>query len=178
MLRRATADVAVVIDPNSRGFAPKRNAKILVLYGGGYHEDIGVDLALRLAQASAATITLVGPADGAEEAHQLADRAARAYGDTGVWTIPAPAPVEEPGKALVQQARDADLVVLGVGDEWVRNKESLGGLREAVAARTSAPLLIVRRHGQRGRLRRPREWLVDSDELDLTAADPVAERLA
>ena len=177
VLRRATADVAVVVDPNNQGLGLRRNANILVPYGGGYHEDIGVELALRLAQASGATITLIGPVDGAEEAHKLADRAARAYGDTGVWTIPAPVPAEEPGKALVDRARGADLVVLGMGDEWVRNQDTLGGLREAVAARTSAPLLIVRRHGQKGRLRRQREWIVDTGELDLRTADVAADRL-
>ncbi|MDQ1396893.1 MAG: hypothetical protein QOG64_2152, partial [Acidimicrobiaceae bacterium] len=177
VLRKATCDVAVVIDPNGQGLALGRNANILVPYGGGFHEDIGVDLALRLAQASGATITLIGPAAGAEEAHSLAARAAQAYGDTGVWTIPAPVPADDPGGALLERAQDADLVVLGVGDEWVHNKDSLGGLREAVAARTSAPLLVVRRHGQRGRLRKQREWIVDTGELDLTSGDPVAERM-
>ena len=71
-----------------------KDATILVPYGGGFHEYIGVELALRLAQASGATITLIGPAAGAEEAHQLAARAGQAYGDTGVWTIPAPVPAE------------------------------------------------------------------------------------
>jgi len=168
----------VVVDPNNTGLGLHRDASIVVPYGGGYHEDIGVDLALRLAQASGATITLLGPTDGAEAAHTLADRAAQAYGDTGVWTIPAPVPVEDPSRAVVERAKDADLVVLGVGDDWVRNQNSLGGLRDAVAARTSAPLLIVRRHGQKGRLRKPREWIVDTGEIDLTGRDAVAEHLA
>jgi hypothetical protein len=59
----------------------------------------------------------------------------------------------------LEHARRADLVVLGLGDEWARNKESLGGLREAVAARTPVPTILVRRHGQRSRLRRAREWI-------------------
>lgn len=59
--------------------------------------------------------------------------------------------------------RRADLVVLGVGDEWARNKESLGGLREAVAARTLAPILLVRRHGRTSLLRRPREWIAEGE---------------
>jgi nucleotide-binding universal stress UspA family protein len=178
VLRNATTDVAVVVDPAGRGIALERGSRILVPYGGGFHEDVGLDLALRLAAASAGTLTLFGPADEEDAALELADRAARAYSETGVWTVPVPAD-DEPGVALVAQAREADLVVLGVGDEWVRNKDSLGGLREAVAARAAAPLLIVRRHGQKGGLRRPKEWIVDTGETEAlsSAKDDVARHL-
>jgi Kef-type K+ transport system membrane component KefB/nucleotide-binding universal stress UspA family protein len=185
VLRDATTDVAVLVDPAGRGTALDRGAKVLVPYGGGYHEDVGLELALRLADASGGSVTLFGPAEGENDARELADRAARAYEETGVWTVPI-STTGEPSAALVEQLDDADLVVLGVGDEWVRNKQSLGGLRESIAARSTAPLLIVRRHGQKGRLRRQREWIVDTGEMralsgkgdvvDLTD-DPVANDL-
>jgi nucleotide-binding universal stress UspA family protein len=184
VLRDATTDVAVVIDPGGRGTSLPRGARVLVPYGGGYHEDVGLDLALRLAEASAGSVTLFGPADGEKEARELGDRAARAYEETGVWTVPM-ATTGEPGAALVQQLEAADLVVLGVGDEWVRNKQSLGGLRASIAARASVPLLIVRRHGQKGRLRRQREWIVDTGEVEaittkgdiMRGVDPIAQDL-
>ena len=159
VLRKAACDVAVVVDPAGTGIALKRDAKILVPHGGGYHEDVGLDLALRLAHASGATVTLVGP-DGEEEGHELAARAAGAYESTGVWTTPMPAAPDDSGGFLIERGREADLVVLGVGDDWAKDQRSLGGLRDAVAARTPAPLIIVRRHGQK-RMRRPREWIVD-----------------
>lgn len=159
VLRRAKADVAVVVDPANTGVAIPKGGEILVPFGGGFHEDVGYDLALRLADAADASVTLVGPSDsGAPE--ELGERAARAYEDKGVWATPVTVGAEagEAASALVSHARDADLVVLGVGDEWARDKRSLGGLREAVAARSSAPILLVRRHGQT-RLRKPREWI-------------------
>src|SRR4051812_16309605 len=84
----------------------------------------------------------------------------------------------DPGLALVEQAKQADLVVLGVGDTWIRDTGSLGGLREAVAARSTAPLIIVRRHGQ-SRLRRQREWIVDvtSEDERVDTEDPLASHL-
>ena len=169
VLREATTDVAVVVDPAHTGVPLKRGANILVPHGGGFHEDVGLDLALRLAHASGATVTLLGP-DGEESGHETAARAANAYENTGVWTTPMSVASDDTGGFLIARAKDADLVVLGVGDAWVRDKGSLGGLREAVAARTSAPLLIVRRHGQ-SRLRRPKEWIVDV-RVDGAPPDP------
>jgi Kef-type K+ transport system membrane component KefB/nucleotide-binding universal stress UspA family protein len=163
VLRAANADVAVLVDPAQRGIHLPKGARILVPWGGGFHEDVGIDLALRLAQASGATIELLGGGDEAR-AHDLAERAAEAYEGTGVWA--APVPVEgDVLAALIERSADVDLVVLGVSDTWIHDQHSLGELREALAARAMAPLLIVRRHGQRGRrgpnrwLRRQREWI-------------------
>ena len=158
VLRRAKADVAVVVDPAGGGLAIPKGGRIVVPYGGGYHEDVGYDLAVRLADASDASdasVTLVGP-EGVGEA------AARAYEDAGVWATPVPVhDSHDPGDAVVSAASEADLVVLGVGDDWGRDQESLGGLRERVAARSTAPILLVRRHGQKRGLvgRKPREWI-------------------
>src|SRR5204863_8596265 len=87
VLRRAAADVAVLIDPGQRGLQLKKGATIVVPWGGGFHEVVGLDLALRLAEASGATVTLLGPRDDAG-AHDVAEAAARAYENTGVWATP------------------------------------------------------------------------------------------
>jgi nucleotide-binding universal stress UspA family protein len=139
-----------------------------VPYGGGFHEDVGVDLAARLGEASGATITLLG-AGGEDDARGLGEKAASVYESTGVWTEPLP--VEGDLLAAVdRQARDADLVVLGVSDKWVEDKHSLGTLRDAVLARAAAPLLVVRRHGQRQRrLRGQREWMDEHDSGQVPA---------
>jgi nucleotide-binding universal stress UspA family protein len=175
VLRSAKADVAVLVDPAGQGLVLRKGARIAVPHGGGFHEDVGLDLALRLAEASGAEVTLVGPADE-KGAQELAERAAQAYEGTGVWTIAAPVEGDVHGR-LVEEANQADLVVMGVSDEWVRDQHSLGELRDSVAARASAPLLIVRRHGQRGQrgpsrwLRRQREW------MDEAPSDEAAEAL-
>jgi Kef-type K+ transport system membrane component KefB/nucleotide-binding universal stress UspA family protein len=155
VMRRAKADVAVVVDPAGTGLAIPKGGRIVVPYGGGYHEDVGYDLAVRLAHSSDASVTLVGR-DGVGEA------AARAYEDAGVWATPVPVhDSHDPGDAVVSAASEADLVVLGVGDDWGRDQESLGGLRERVAARSTAPILLVRRHGQKRGLvgRKQQDWI-------------------
>ena len=167
VMRKAKADVAVMVDPAGTGLAIPKDGEIVVPYGGGFHEDVGYELALRLADASDASVTLVGPG-GAERGGRtidLGERAAQAYEDQGVWTTPVTVAGDagDAADAVVEHARDADLVVLGVGDDWARDKRSLGGLREMVAARSMAPILLVRRHGQK-RTRRSREWIVDTGE--------------
>jgi len=81
-----------------------------------------------------------------------------------------------PEQELVDQGGNADLVVLGVGDRWSAEDTSLGGLRHAVAARTSAPTLIVRRAGKSSRRQRQEEWIVGPGRGEVTetnAADRV-----
>jgi Kef-type K+ transport system membrane component KefB/nucleotide-binding universal stress UspA family protein len=168
VLRRADGDVAVLVDPARRGLRLSRGSHIVVPYGGGFHEDVGVDLAARLGEASGATITLLGTG-GEDEARELAEKAASVYESSGVWTEALP--VEGDLLAAVdRQARDADLVVLGVSDKWVEDKHTLGALRDAVLARAAAPLLVVRRHGQRPRrLRGQREWMEEHDSGQVPA---------
>jgi Kef-type K+ transport system membrane component KefB/nucleotide-binding universal stress UspA family protein len=180
VLRRAETDVAVLIDPARQGLSLKRGAEIAVPYGGGFHEEAGLDLALRLAEATGSTIKLVGRDDGEGAAHDLGERAAQAYEATGVWTVAAPVEGDVSDR-LVEEAEEADLVVMGVSDKWVRDQHSLGELRESVAARASAPVLVVRRAGQPGQrgpsrwLRRQREWLDEDNEPSV--ADEAVEAL-
>ena len=163
VLRDTKADVAVFVDAAGRGLELADGAEIVVPHGGGYHEDVGIELALRLAAgARDATVTLLGPPD-ADGSRQLTDRVADAYERTGVWTRPA-AITGDIGSALLERARTADLLVLGVSDEWIRDQESLGALRGAIAEQVAAPLFIVRRYGRAGAgrwLRRQREWMPD-----------------
>jgi Kef-type K+ transport system membrane component KefB len=158
VLRRAEADVAVLVDPGRRGLGLRRGSRIVVPYGGGFHESVGLDLAARLGEATGAAITLLGSA-GTESGRELAAHAAAVHESTGVWAEPLP--VEGDLLAAVErQASDADLVVLGVSDKWVDEQHTLGPHRDAVLARAAAPFLVVRRHGQRPkRLRRTREWM-------------------
>jgi len=180
VLRNAGSDVAVLIDPNHQGVGLKRDAEIAVPFGGGFHEEAALDLALRLAEASSAHVKLVGRDDGEGAAHDLSERAAQAYETTGVWTVAAPVAGDVTDR-LVEEANEADLVVMGVSDKWVKDQDSLGALRESVAARGSAPVLVVRRAGQPGQrgpsrwLRRQREWL--DEDVDQSASDEAVEAL-
>jgi nucleotide-binding universal stress UspA family protein len=143
VLRKAPADVAVLVDPGGHGTSPRRGEEILVPYGGGSHDDIGLEFALRLARTHGANVHLLG-ADDTDRAESLATVAAAAYERSHVWTS-ATSTSGDLADAVVDGARSADLVVLGVGDTWAEDAESLGELQDAVAARTGTPLLLVRR---------------------------------
>ncbi len=152
VLRDAEADVAVLVDPHGpRQLRFGDGARVLVPYGGGFHEEAGFDLALRLAAGTGTQVTLLVPADEAEEAEE---RAAQAHQNSGVELEP----VRVDGdvtEALFERAADFDLLVLGVGDRWMTRQETLATVREEVMEKAGTPYLVVRRHGAAlGRLRR------------------------
>jgi nucleotide-binding universal stress UspA family protein len=155
ILRDAQADVVVSVDPRRRGMSPTPGGQVLVPYGGGFHEEVARDLAVRIAGSTGAQVRLVADAH-VDRAHDLAVAAADAYEQGGVW---ATADVTEGDVAqhLLAAARDADLVVLGLADTWAEDQDSFGPVRELLAARVPTPMLLVRRAGQQQR-RGPRRW--------------------
>ena len=178
VLRDAEADVAVFVDPAGAGVSLGSDDEVLVPYGAGFHEEVALDLGLRLAKEHGASVRILGTGGSAsgDEAHELASVAAEAYKRTGVWTTAA-AEGEDVVGAAIEGAKQAGVVVLGVSDEWAHEKQSLGRLREAVATRSSAPILLVRRHAQPRRrwLGRGKEWMTTSGDIDLRGLEDIAE---
>jgi nucleotide-binding universal stress UspA family protein len=181
VLREAPTDVAVLVDPAGRGIALAKGSQVLVPYGHGFHEAAGLDLALRLARTSGASVQLLGGGDD-DGSHDLAGVAADAFERSGVWTT-AEAVTGDVVGSVLDASRSADLVVLAVSETWAdEDKASLGRLRDMVAGASTTPLLIVRRHGQAPR-RGPRrwfsrrgEWMEDaSGEIDLREVADAAE---
>ncbi|MGH2685884.1 MAG: cation:proton antiporter, partial [Actinomycetota bacterium] len=171
VVEHADADVAIVVDPTGHGTMLGKGAEIVVPFGGGYHESAGLDLAMRLAQSSGAQLQLVGSTDAS---HDLGETAARTYERIGVWTTAVPS--DDVAAALLERSRTADMVVLGVSDDWAHDRRTMGEVRETIAVRSTKPLMIVRRHGQR-RTRGPRrwlqgqrEWIEDSGEIPAVVA--------
>jgi hypothetical protein len=141
VLRHADTDIAVLVDPHGRGTSPRKGSEIVVPYGGGFHEDVGLELALRLARTHGATVHLIGT-ERDDTSHELASKAAAAFERSGVWTT-ASVTAGDLGDAAIEAA--ADLLVLGLGDDWAADATSLGDLHELVAARSATPVLLVRR---------------------------------
>ncbi len=168
VLRDAEADVAVLVVPSDRRnvVALPDGARIIVPYGGGFHEDAGLDLALRLAASANAEVTLIGPASPEGES-ELAEQAANAYERSGVWTKPL-AVEGDVAEAVTRRARNNDFLVMGVSDHWADNQESIGDIRQELVERAATPFLLVRRHGRSRNVlrrwlarlaRRPQEWM-------------------
>jgi Kef-type K+ transport system membrane component KefB/nucleotide-binding universal stress UspA family protein len=173
VLQDADADVAILIDPANRGTSPRPGSDILVPYGGGFHESTGLDLARRIARTHGARVRLLTDADTArtEEVTRLAGQAIDSGVETSISTTPG-----DIVQATIEGSRNADLVVMGVSDEWAENRVGLGRLRELVASHSRTPMLVVRRHGQH-RLRGPRRWFGRRTEwMEDAATTPAKER--
>jgi Kef-type K+ transport system membrane component KefB/nucleotide-binding universal stress UspA family protein len=164
VLRDARADVAVLVDPEGpRPLGLRDGGRILVPYAGTFHEQVGLDLALRLARTTGAGLTLLVSEDA-----QAEERATEAEAGTDfpMERVPVRGDVTE---ALFERASDFDLLVLGVGDRWMTQQETLASVREEVMERAGTPYLLVRRFGGRrdtirrrwAQLRRAPSVLVD-----------------
>ena len=150
VLRDARADVAVLVDPEGpRPLGLRDGGRILVPYAGSFHEQVGLDLALRLARTTGASITLLVSEDG--EADERATEAEEGT-DFPIERVRVQGDVTE---ALFERASDFNLLVLGVSDRWMTQEETLASVREEVMEKSGTPYLLVRRFGgRRDRLRR------------------------
>lgn len=150
VISRATCDVGVLVD---RGHAEWR--RILVPYVGSEHDERAMDLARRIAAASTAELTVlaVEPANSmtspswtAAWRERVTDAGTQPYGER-----PTQSPKllrvrsASPRDALVEEARHGyDLVVLGVSRVWGTEPTLFSMRHEAIAAASSASLLVVR----------------------------------
>ena len=119
---------------------------------------------------------MLGPSGNSDDlVHSLA---ADTYERTGVWTTPVPLDGDI-AKALETHTADADLVVMGLGDSWLRTRGP-SEIRHTIMERMRTPLLIVRRHVRRSqrlghlvrRSRTPSEWM--SAVSDVSSPEGVA----
>jgi Kef-type K+ transport system membrane component KefB/nucleotide-binding universal stress UspA family protein len=162
ILRNTKTDVAVLATPPGRRLQLAEGSKIAVPYAMGIHEQAALDAAVRLATHTSGEIQLLGPSGSGDLVHSLA---AETYERSGVWTTPVPLDGDI-AKALEEHTADADLVVMGLSDTWLR-KRGPSEIRHAIMERLETPLLIVRRHMRRServgllvrRTRKPAEWM-------------------
>ncbi len=160
VLTGSDTDVAIYVDRRAfaRGTtaddaaadaAPPRN--ILVPYLGSKHDRLAMELAGRMARRAKVSVTVLHVvAPGRQTASGDAKAATdRVFNDPGQ-----PMPVtmrvlehDSPVDAVIEQARDFDLVVIGVAEEWGLESHLLGFRAERVAREVRCSLLIVRAHG-------------------------------
>jgi DNA-binding SARP family transcriptional activator len=149
LLQAAPCDVALLAGSAS----PLGSGPVLVLFAGADHDWAAVELGAWIARSQEAPLRLAGPREDDRDASRLLATASIAL--QRVFGVVAEPMLLEPGPdAVVQAARDAAVVVLGLSDRW--RKEGLGTVRLALACETETPTLLVRRGLRPGGLA-PRE---------------------
>ena len=151
VLAAAPCDVGVLIGRDQQlGPGP-----VLVPFGGGEHDWTAIELGAWLAGALEVPLRLAGPRETGRDASRLLASASlatqRAFGVTAQPLLVEPGPT-----GIVSAAADAALVVVGLSDRWQR--DGLGPVRGALAARACPPVLLARSGLRPGGLA-PRESL-------------------
>jgi nucleotide-binding universal stress UspA family protein len=147
VLQQCEADVAIFVD---RGFRTAR--RILVAYLGSTHDHLALDLAARMARSIDAQVTVLHVVQPlrAGKAHSTAARDAvkRAFRDPTGQDTPVTFRViedESPVGVVLHQAQNADLVIIGVAEEWGLESHLFGWRAQRIARDCPSSLLIVRK---------------------------------
>jgi hypothetical protein len=140
VLDRAPCDVAVLVGGGAIDAGP-----IVTPFGGVEHDWPAIELSAWLAQSLGVTLRLLGtkadPVAGRRDASRLLARASLLVQQVvGTMTEPVLVPAGEDG--IIEGARGARLLVVGLSDRW--RTEGVGPARVAVAAGSEAPTLFVR----------------------------------
>jgi DNA-binding SARP family transcriptional activator len=141
ILERAPCDVAVLV-----GAGDLAAGRIVTPFGGAEHDWSAIEVAAWIAASLGTTLRLLGteadPALGRRDASRLLARASLLVQQMiGIVTEPVLVRAGEEG--VLEGARDARLLVVGLSDRW--RTEGIGPARLAVAARAGVPTLFVRR---------------------------------
>ncbi|MGB7156853.1 MAG: cation:proton antiporter [Tepidisphaeraceae bacterium] len=143
------SDVAIFVDRQFTGAK-----KILVPYLGGTHDRLALELADRMARNAGAAVTVlhVVPPKRHDEAAALGAKTEveKTFAEAGKAAAIAFKVIEHysPVTAVLDEAKDADLIVIGVSEEWGLESQLLGWRPQRIADESPTSLLIVRKFGQ------------------------------
>jgi DNA-binding SARP family transcriptional activator len=146
LLRSATCDVALTFP----GVGPPSGNAVLVPFGGGDHDWAALELGAQLARLRDAPLVLAGaaPDRGADASPMLAAASLILQRTLGV--TPEPALIRAGALGVLDRARDAGLIVLGVSVQY--RTEGLGDVRETIVREAGVPTVAVRRGARPGLL--------------------------
>jgi DNA-binding SARP family transcriptional activator len=145
VLERAPCDVGVLVARGDALRAVGPDRPVIVPFGGAEHEWAAMEIGAWLARAGEAPLKLVGtisdPQAGRRDASRLLATASlvlqQAAGVTAEPMLVRPGP-----EGVVEAARGAGLIALGLPDRW--RQQGLEGARMAVATGALSPVLLVR----------------------------------
>ncbi len=146
VLTGSDSDVAIFVD---RGESLPRT--ILVPFLGSKHDQLALEMAGRLSRNTSARVTVLHVTPPGRDGHNAGPKAAaeRVFNDP---TQPTPLTFrtiesDSPVNTVIEQAREFELVMIGVAEEWGLESQMLGFRAERVASEVACSLLIVRKHG-------------------------------
>lgn len=145
----APADVAIFVH---RKFTEPK--KILVPYLGGMHDRLALELAERMARHADVKVTVLHVVAPQRQHNATALGARNTVKET--FTEPDEASAvhfkvvehDSPVAAVLDEAKEADLVVIGVSEEWGLESQLLGWRPQRIADESPSSLLIVRKSAQ------------------------------
>jgi hypothetical protein len=159
VLQKAPCDVAVLVE---REGIPTIDADhpVFVPFGGADHDWAALELAAWIASVRGAPLKLLGAShngaggDGGGESRDASRLIANAsLVVQQLAGIPAEPVLVGSGQEVVEAARGAGLLVVGLSDRW--REEGLGLVRSEIAKQAPAPTLFVRRGRRPGALAPP-----------------------
>lgn len=148
ILSMAPVDVAVFVD---RG--RERLESILVPYAANTHDDLALELALRLlVNSDLRTLTVLRVVQEAEASSELShefrtvmQQLPKVVRDRiDLQTIEAPEPIQ----AVVEASETVDLTIAGTSRTWGIERQTLGRYTDELAIECRSSLLITRRYSQ------------------------------
>ncbi len=155
LLRRAPSDVALLVAREGDRVLPGPEAAVLVPFGGADHDWAALELGAWISTATGAPLRMLGAAGkgdgGGDSTRTLANASLMLQKFAGVHAEPV---VGSGGAEIVETARGAGLLLIGLSERW--RQEGLGETRREIAHAAPAPILFVRRGLRTGALA-PRE---------------------
>ncbi|HBB30293.1 MAG TPA: sodium:proton antiporter [Cyanobacteria bacterium UBA8803] len=148
ILSSAPVDVAVFVD---RG--RERIEKMLVAYSANTHDDLGMELALRLlVNDERRSLRVLQVVQGQEAPRELsyefrtlmAQLPAEVRDRLHLQILEAPEPIQ----AVVKASEDVDLTIAGTSRAWGIERQTLGRYTDQLAMECRSSLLITRRYSQ------------------------------
>ena len=146
VINHVQADLAVLKD---RGFEEMN--EILIPWGGGLHAQLGLEIALRVARTTGATVNLLRvvreDVDTEQEKAALAETVSDLVGDDAEvqYLVQKAESVTEGIDATTAQT-DYDFVIIGASREWSLRQVLFGSIPDVVADRADCSVLMVRRY--------------------------------
>ncbi len=154
VLTGSDSDVAIFVDRSVGHTSAAAPRNILVPYLGSKHDRLALEMAGRISRHSKVPVTVLhvvapGRTDSANTTNAQSETN-RVFNDP---TQPMPVSLktvegDSPVDVVIEQAKEFELVVIGVAEEWGLESQLLGFRAERVAREVACSLLIVRKRGQ------------------------------